>query len=79
MARLPPTRVGRSTTSTTFAVATDIDGPAKLFHDKAGVALNSGHIFGTGGEGHVRLNFATSPEVLTTALTRMGEAAALAA
>lgn len=68
--------VGRSRTSTGFAVATDIDGPAKLFHDQARVALNSGHIFGAGGEGHVRLNFATSSLVLTTALTRMGEAAA---
>lgn len=68
--------VGRSATTTTFAVATDLDGPAKLFHDKARVALNSGHIFGTGGEGYVRLNFATSRAVLTTALTRMGEAAA---
>jgi cystathionine beta-lyase len=68
--------VDRSATTTTFAVATDIDGPAKLFHDRARVALNSGHIFGTGGEGHVRLTFATSRAVLTTAVTRMGEAAA---
>jgi cystathionine beta-lyase len=68
--------IDRSAASTTFAVATDIDGPAKLFHDRARVALNSGHIFGTGGEGRVRLNFATSRAVLTTALTRMGQAAA---
>ena len=54
-------------------VATDIDAPAKLFHDSAGAAFNSGHIFGSGGVSHVRLNFATSHVVLTTALTRMGE------
>ena len=66
--------VERKTESTTFAVATDIDGPARLFRDKARVALNSGHIFGIGGDGHVRLNFATSSEILTTALRRMGEA-----
>lgn len=40
-----------TTASTTFAVATDIDGPAKLFRDEARVALNSGHIFGSGGDG----------------------------
>jgi cystathionine beta-lyase len=68
--------VERATDNGTFAVATDIDGPAKLFHDRARVALNSGHIFGSGGEGFVRLNFATSRTVLTTALTRMGAAAA---
>lgn len=60
--------------STTFGVATDVDGPAKLFHDKARVALNSGHIFGSGGDGYVRLNLATSSAILTLALTRMGEA-----
>jgi cystathionine beta-lyase len=41
------------------------------------VALSSGHIFGTGGTGHVRLNFATSRAVLTEAITRMGRTAAL--
>ncbi len=67
--------VDRSVVSKDFAVATDIDGPAKLFYEKARVALNSGHIFGTGGARHVRLNFATSQHVLITALARMGEAA----
>lgn len=68
----------RTVATSTFAVATDLDGPAKLFSDRAGVAVNSGHIFGMGGDGHVRLNFATSRAVLTTALTRMGEAASSA-
>ncbi|WP_220033916.1 hypothetical protein [Arthrobacter psychrolactophilus] len=68
--------VDRSTKTTAYAVAADIDGPAKLFHDRARVAPNSGHIFGTGGEGHVRLNFATSRVVFATTLTRRGEAAA---
>ena len=62
--------------NTTFAVATDIDGPAKLFRDRARVALNSGHIFGSGGDGYVRLNFATSSAILALAVTRMGEAVA---
>lgn len=57
-----------------FAVATDIDGPAKVFFDQARVALNSGHIFGRGGAGFVRMNFATSQQVLTSALSRMGQA-----
>lgn len=66
--------VARSVTTSDFAVATDIDGPAKLFYEY-GVALNAGHIFGRGGDGHVRLNFATSEAILTTALDRMGVAA----
>lgn len=67
--------VERSTPQLNFGVATDIDGPAKLFFDRARVALNSGHIFGQGGAGFVRMNFATSQQVLTTALRRMGHAA----
>ncbi|GAA0594267.1 pyridoxal phosphate-dependent aminotransferase [Streptomyces crystallinus] len=62
--------------STDLAVVTDLSGPAKLFLEDARVALSSGHIFGTGGAGHVRLNFATSRSVLTEAVTRMGRAAA---
>ncbi|KND41865.1 cystathionine beta-lyase [Streptomyces stelliscabiei] len=63
--------------ATDLAVVTDLAGPAQLFLDHAGVALSSGHIFGTGGAGHVRLNFATSRSILTEAVTRMGRAAAL--
>lgn len=68
-------RVERSSPQQGFAVATDIDGPARLFFDRARVALNSGHIFGQGGAGFVRMNFATSQQVLTAALSRMGQAA----
>lgn len=55
-----------------LAVVTDLAGPAKIFLDKAGVALSSGHVFGSGGAGHVRLNFATSRAILTEAIERMG-------
>ncbi|WP_406044590.1 pyridoxal phosphate-dependent aminotransferase [Micromonospora sp. NBC_00898] len=55
-------------------VASDVAGPAKMFLDRARVALSSGHVFGTGGVGFVRLNFATSPAILTDAVTRMGHA-----
>ncbi|MFG3601391.1 MalY/PatB family protein [Micromonospora chersina] len=55
-------------------VASDLAGPAKWFLDHARVALSSGHVFGTGGAGFVRLNFATSPAILTEAVTRMGRA-----
>jgi cystathionine beta-lyase len=54
-----------------LAVVSDLSGPAKFFLDEARVALSSGHVFGSGGAGHVRLNFATSQEILTDALTRM--------
>ncbi|MFI5833647.1 MalY/PatB family protein [Micromonospora sp. NPDC051300] len=55
-------------------VASDLAGPARMFLDDARVALSSGHVFGAGGAGFVRLNFATSPAVLTEAVTRMGRA-----
>ncbi|MGI8947987.1 MAG: MalY/PatB family protein [Ornithinimicrobium sp.] len=49
-------------------------GPAAMWLQEARVALSSGHAFGTGGAGHVRLNFATSPAILTEAVQRMGAA-----
>ncbi|MEU0489274.1 aminotransferase class I/II-fold pyridoxal phosphate-dependent enzyme [Nocardiopsis sp. NPDC006139] len=55
-------------------VVTDLAGPARVFLDRARVALSSGHTFGSGGAGRVRLNFATSGAVLTEAVRRMGEA-----
>lgn len=58
-----------------LAVVADMSGPARWFLDHARVALSSGHVFGTGGGGHVRLNFATSRAILTEALSRMGRAA----
>lgn len=57
-----------------LAVVADLSGPARWFLDHARVALSSGHVFGTGGAGHVRLNFATSQAILTEAVTRMGRA-----
>ncbi|MFF3851004.1 MalY/PatB family protein [Streptomyces sp. NPDC002328] len=69
--------VAKEETATGLVAVTDLAGPAKLFFDQGRVALSSGHIFGTGGAGHVRLNFATSQSVLTEAITRMGRAAAL--
>jgi cystathionine beta-lyase len=56
------------------AVVADLAGPARWFLDHARVALSSGHVFGTGGAGHVRLNFATSKAILGEALSRMGQA-----
>lgn len=55
-------------------VVADLSGPARWFRDHARVALSSGHVFGTGGAGHVRLNFATSQAILTEAVARMGRA-----
>jgi cystathionine beta-lyase len=47
-------------------------GPAGVFLREARVALSAGPAFGTGGAGHVRLNYATSREVLEQAVVRMG-------
>jgi bifunctional pyridoxal-dependent enzyme with beta-cystathionase and maltose regulon repressor activities len=57
-----------------LAVVADLSGPARWFLDRARVALSSGHVFGTGGAGHVRLNFATSQAILVEAISRMGGA-----
>jgi cysteine-S-conjugate beta-lyase len=57
-----------------LAVVADLSGPARWFLDHARVALSSGHVFGTGGGGHVRLNFATSQDTLLEAVSRMGRA-----
>jgi cystathionine beta-lyase len=44
--------------------------PAELLLDKARVAFNEGTDFGPAGEGHVRINFATSEEILREAIKR---------
>ncbi|MGV9349606.1 MalY/PatB family protein [Streptomyces spiralis] len=51
------------------------DDPAAVFLERGRVAVTPGAEFGTGGEGHVRLNFATSPEILTEAVRRMAAVA----
>jgi len=48
--------------------------PAQVFLDRGRVAVNSGVPFGTGGAGHVRINIATTPEILTEAVERMAAA-----
>lgn len=47
------------------------DDPSQVFLERGRVALNSGLDFGPGGEGHVRLNFATSIEMLEQVVGRM--------
>ncbi|MFR0355359.1 MalY/PatB family protein [Streptomyces sediminimaris] len=50
------------------------DDPAEVFLERGRVALSPGTAFGTGGAGHVRLNLAASPEVITEAVRRMAAA-----
>jgi cystathionine beta-lyase len=50
-----------------------LENPWRSFLD-AGVALLDGTDFGTGGDGFVRLNFATSPRILEEAVARMASA-----
>ncbi|GAB3554528.1 pyridoxal phosphate-dependent aminotransferase [Arthrobacter tumbae] len=57
-----------------LAVVTDLAGPARFFLDNARVALSSGHVFGRGGAGHARINYATHADILTVAVQRMGRA-----
>lgn len=56
--------------------ALGLENPGKTFLRKGRVALQRGSDFGTGGEGFVRLNFATSPEILEDAVHRMAAAVA---
>ena len=55
--------------------AAGIEGsPYEFFLSKAQVAFNDGKIFGTGGEGFVRMNYACSRRMLQVALQRMKQA-----
>ncbi len=47
------------------------DRPSTWLREHTGVACESGPKFGAGGEGHVRFNFGTSPEVLDEMLDRL--------
>ena len=51
-----------------------LEEPHQFFLDKARVALNDGAVFGQGGEGFVRLNFACPRSTLAEALGRMRDA-----
>jgi cystathionine beta-lyase len=50
------------------------DDPAAVFLRHGRVALNAGPTFGAAGRGFVRLNFATSPQILAEAVERMAAA-----
>ncbi len=56
--------------------ALGLEDPGGFFLEAARVALSPGADFGTGGSSAVRLNFATSPSILTEALERMAGALA---
>ena len=47
------------------------DDPAGEVLRRARVALSPGPIFGSGGRGHARINYATSPEILRDAVGRI--------
>ncbi len=49
----------------------DLENPSEFLLENAKLALNDGAWFGAGGEGHVRLNFATSQYIIEKALERI--------
>jgi cysteine-S-conjugate beta-lyase len=57
-----------------FGATTDLAGPARLFLNRARVAVTSGHVFGSGGAGFVRINYATNPAILSEAILRIARA-----
>lgn len=50
------------------------DDPSEMLLKRARVAVNAGPTFGRGGDGHVRLNLATSPAILAQIVERIGDA-----
>jgi cystathionine beta-lyase len=48
-----------------------LDDPAGVFEQRGRVALEPGTLYGTGGDGYVRLNFATTTVILDEAVRRM--------
>jgi cystathionine beta-lyase len=50
------------------------DDPAAPILERGRVAFSSGPMFGSGGEGHIRLNAGTSPDLLRMAVERMAVA-----
>lgn len=47
--------------------------PATAILERAGVAVSSGPVFGTGGDGYFRLNIGTSPNLIEAAVGSMAE------
>ena len=47
------------------------DTPTTVILEKTNVAFNAGHIYGTQWHQFARMNFATSPEIITQAITQM--------
>lgn len=58
------------------ALGLDSDGLKKLMYREAQVAFNEGSVFGTEGQGHLRINLACPRSILTEALERFCKAAA---
>ena len=61
---------------TDLTIPETFESPAEFFLKQAKVAMNDGAWFGKGGQGFVRLNFGTSPELIMEALTRIQRAVA---
>ncbi len=51
-----------------------LDDPADYLLEEAKVAVTGGGLFGVGGKGHARLNFATPGPILTQIVERIGDA-----
>lgn len=50
-----------------------VEDPAKLLHEKGRVAFNDGKDFGPSGKNHIRVNMATSKDILKQAVKRMAD------
>ncbi|MCG5219851.1 aminotransferase class I/II-fold pyridoxal phosphate-dependent enzyme [Streptosporangium soli] len=75
-----PERVGYRVPDATYLAWLDLtaqdlpEDPAEFIRREAKVLLSPGPLYGPGGDGHARLNFATSAPILDEALTRISAA-----
>lgn len=58
------------------ALGLDTEGLKNLMYREAKVAFNEGSVFGTEGQGHLRINLACPRSILAEALERFSQAAA---
>ena len=69
--RWPPEGVQASYLAWLDCSPLGLDDPAGVFEQRGRVALEPGPLYGTGGDGFVRLNFATTPAILDQTVRRM--------
>jgi len=74
MDRIGATRMAEEASKSSTTPVTPEQAAERWFVQNAKVHLNAGSTYGTGGQGHMRMNIATSRKTLELALTNMANA-----